>query len=100
MGLFGFGEIIGNLNQPRQSRDVFTREVKNVWPSREDFRQAMNLLDTCEAQVQALDGFLSQLAQDHAQWPSLPDLTATGEALTTTRPVPSAANDERLRQLA
>ena len=41
MGLFGFGEIIGNLNQPRQSRDVFTREVKNVWPSREDFRQAM-----------------------------------------------------------
>jgi putative tricarboxylic transport membrane protein len=41
MGLFGFGEIIGNLNQPPQSRDVFTREVKNVWPSREDFRQAM-----------------------------------------------------------
>jgi len=41
MGLFGFGEIIGNLNQPPQSRDVFTRDVKNVWPSREDFRQAM-----------------------------------------------------------
>ncbi len=40
-GLFGFGEIIGNLNQPPQSRDVFTRDVKNVWPSREDFRQAM-----------------------------------------------------------
>ncbi len=41
MGLFGFGEIIGNLNQPAQSREVFTRDVKNVWPSREDFRQAM-----------------------------------------------------------
>jgi putative tricarboxylic transport membrane protein len=41
MGLFGFGEIIGNLNQPPQSREVFTRDVKNVWPSREDFRQAM-----------------------------------------------------------
>ena len=41
MGLFGFGEIIGNLNQPPQSREVFTRDVKNVWPSREDFRHAM-----------------------------------------------------------
>ncbi|MFN9504704.1 MAG: tripartite tricarboxylate transporter permease [Rubrivivax sp.] len=40
MGLFGFGEIIGNLNVPAQSREVFTREVKNVWPSRDDFRQA------------------------------------------------------------
>jgi putative tricarboxylic transport membrane protein len=40
MGLFGFGEIIGNLNRPPQSREVFTRDVKNVWPSREDFRQA------------------------------------------------------------
>jgi putative tricarboxylic transport membrane protein len=41
MGLFGFGEIIGNLNRPPQSREVFTRDVKNVWPSGEDFRQAM-----------------------------------------------------------
>ena len=32
MGLFGFGEIIGNLNRPPESREVFTRE---------DFRQAM-----------------------------------------------------------
>ena len=41
MGLFGFGEIIGNLNLPAQSREVFTREVKNLWPSKNDFRQAM-----------------------------------------------------------
>jgi TctA family transporter len=41
MGLFGFGEIIGNLNLPAQSREVFTREVKNLWPSKDDFRQAM-----------------------------------------------------------
>jgi len=41
MGLFGFGEIIGNLNVPAQSREVFTREVKNLWPSKDDFRQAM-----------------------------------------------------------
>jgi TctA family transporter len=41
MGLFGFGEIIGNLNRPPQSREVFTRDVKNLWPTGEDFRQAM-----------------------------------------------------------
>ena len=41
MGLFGFGEIIGNLNRPPESREVFTRDVKNLWPTREDFRQAM-----------------------------------------------------------
>ena len=41
MGLFGFGEIIGNLNLPAQSREVFTHEVKNLWPSKDDFRQAM-----------------------------------------------------------
>ena len=41
MGLFGFGEIIGNLNRLPESREVFTRDVKNLWPTREDFRQAM-----------------------------------------------------------
>ena len=41
MGLFGFGEIIGNLNRPPESREVFTRDVKNLWPTSEDFRQAM-----------------------------------------------------------
>ncbi len=41
MGLFGFGEIIGNLNRPSESREVFTRDVKNLWPTGEDFRQAM-----------------------------------------------------------
>ena len=41
MGLFGFGEIIGNLNRPPESREVFTRDVKNLWPTGEDLRQAM-----------------------------------------------------------
>lgn len=91
--------LYGELAGMRTARKHIGWAVRGL-PGGEDFRQAMNLLDTCEAQVQALDGFLSQLAQDHAQWPTLPDLTATGKALTTTRPVPSAANDERLRQLA
>ncbi len=40
MGVFGFGEIIANLGQPAQQREVFTQDVKGLWPTREDFRQA------------------------------------------------------------
>jgi TctA family transporter len=40
MGLFGFGEIIANLGQPAEHREVFTKEVKGLWPTREDFKQA------------------------------------------------------------
>jgi putative tricarboxylic transport membrane protein len=40
MGIFGFGEIIANLGQPAGSREVFTKDVKGLWPTREDFRQA------------------------------------------------------------
>ena len=40
MGIFGFGEIIANLGQPAEHREVFTREVKGLWPTREDFREA------------------------------------------------------------
>jgi putative tricarboxylic transport membrane protein len=40
MGVFGFGEIIANLGQPEEQREVFTKEVKGLWPTREDFRDA------------------------------------------------------------
>ncbi|MFG6459568.1 tripartite tricarboxylate transporter permease [Roseateles sp. BYS96W] len=40
MGLFGFGEIIANLGQPSEHREVFTKEVKGLWPTREDFKEA------------------------------------------------------------
>ncbi len=40
MGLFGFGEIIANLGQPEETREVFTKDVKGLWPTREDVRQA------------------------------------------------------------
>jgi putative tricarboxylic transport membrane protein len=40
MGVFGFGEIIANLGQPAEHREVFTKDVKGLWPTREDFRQA------------------------------------------------------------
>ncbi|WKB54226.1 tripartite tricarboxylate transporter permease [Eleftheria terrae] len=40
MGVFGFGEIIANLGQPSESREVFTKDVKGLWPTRDDFRLA------------------------------------------------------------
>ncbi len=40
MGVFGFGEIIANLGQPEEHREVFTKEVKGLWPTREDFKDA------------------------------------------------------------
>ena len=38
MGMFGFGEIIANLGRPAEQREVFTRNVKGLWPSRQDFK--------------------------------------------------------------
>ena len=40
MGVFGFGEIIANLGQPAEHREVFTKEVKGLWPTRQDFKDA------------------------------------------------------------
>ncbi|MEP7139235.1 MAG: tripartite tricarboxylate transporter permease [Caldimonas sp.] len=40
MGVFGFGEIIANLGQPAEHREVFTKEVKGLWPNRRDFQEA------------------------------------------------------------
>jgi TctA family transporter len=40
MGVFGFGEIIANLGQPADQREVFTKEVKGLWPTKEDFQDA------------------------------------------------------------
>src|SRR6476620_610864 len=38
MGVFGYGEIIGNLSQPDEEREVFTSEVKGLWPTQNDFK--------------------------------------------------------------
>jgi TctA family transporter len=40
MGVFGFGEIIANLGLPYEHREVFTKEVKGLWPTRRDFMNA------------------------------------------------------------
>jgi len=40
MGIFGFGEIIANLAMPAEHREVFTKDVKGLWPTKEDFKRA------------------------------------------------------------
>src|SRR5213592_4677024 len=40
MGVFGFGEIIANLGQPAEHREVFTKDVKGLWPTNQDFKEA------------------------------------------------------------
>jgi putative tricarboxylic transport membrane protein len=40
MGVFGFGEIIANLGQPAAHREVFTKDVKGLWPTKKDFSDA------------------------------------------------------------
>ncbi|MDO9073974.1 MAG: tripartite tricarboxylate transporter permease, partial [Rubrivivax sp.] len=37
MGVFGFGEIISNLGRPEEQREVFTKDVKGLWPTKQDF---------------------------------------------------------------
>src|SRR5574343_525892 len=40
MGVFGFGEIIANLGRPAEHREVFTKSVKGLWPTKQDFKDA------------------------------------------------------------
>ncbi|HEU4458784.1 MAG TPA: tripartite tricarboxylate transporter permease [Methylibium sp.] len=40
MGVFGFGEIIANLGRPAEHREVFTKDVKGLWPTKQDVKDA------------------------------------------------------------
>jgi putative tricarboxylic transport membrane protein len=40
MGIFGFGEIIANLGRGSEHREVFTKDVQGLWPSKQDFKDA------------------------------------------------------------
>lgn len=40
MGVFGFGEIISNLGRPAEHREVFTKDVKGLMPTKQDFKDA------------------------------------------------------------
>jgi TctA family transporter len=39
MGLFGINEVMVNLEQP-QTRELLAEKVRNLWPTRQDFREA------------------------------------------------------------
>jgi putative tricarboxylic transport membrane protein len=39
MGVFGYGEIITNLARHEDDREVFTAEVKGLFPTKEDFKR-------------------------------------------------------------
>ncbi|KTT15553.1 tripartite tricarboxylate transporter permease [Pseudacidovorax intermedius] len=39
MGVFGYGEIIGNLSQGDEEREIFTSKVKGLWPTGDDFKR-------------------------------------------------------------
>jgi TctA family transporter len=41
MGMFGFGEIIANLGRPAEHREVFTKDVHGLWPTRQDMKVAL-----------------------------------------------------------
>ena len=41
MGVFGYGEIISNLGQSEEDREVFTAKVTGLFPTKEDF---MNMI--------------------------------------------------------
>ena len=40
MGVFGFGEIIANLGQPAEHREVFTKDVTGLWPTKQDLKDS------------------------------------------------------------
>jgi len=42
MGLFGFAEIVANLEQGSVSRDLLFQKVKNLWPTWNDFKASWN----------------------------------------------------------
>ena len=39
MGVFGYGEIIANLSQSEEDREVFTGKVVNLYPTVQDFKR-------------------------------------------------------------
>src|SRR5689334_19036040 len=41
MGVFGYGEIIGNLSQSEEHREVFTAKVQGLMPTAQDFRRML-----------------------------------------------------------
>jgi putative tricarboxylic transport membrane protein len=53
MGVFGYGEIISNLSQPEDDREVFTAKVQGLFPTLTDIKNMM-IPAFCVARLWAL----------------------------------------------
>jgi len=40
MGLFGFAEIVNNLEGSGSKRDLLFQKIKNIWPTKDDFKRS------------------------------------------------------------
>jgi putative tricarboxylic transport membrane protein len=40
IGVFGIGEIISNLSEPRETRSLVAQRIARLWPTREDFARS------------------------------------------------------------
>ncbi len=40
MGLFGFAEIVNNLEGAGSKRDLLFQKIKNIWPTKDDFKRS------------------------------------------------------------
>jgi len=69
--------LYGELSGMRSARKHIGWAVRGL-PGGEDFRQAMNLLQSSQAQVQALSDWFAALAEEHERLPA--PLLATGTA--------------------
>ncbi|MBO9689585.1 tRNA dihydrouridine synthase DusB [Roseateles chitosanitabidus] len=70
--------LYGELTGMRSARKHIGWAVRAL-PGGEDFRRRMNLLESCEAQVDALSGWLDALADEHDRLPYLAALDAAND---------------------
>ena len=70
--------LYGELTGMRSARKHIGWAVRAL-PGGEDFRRRMNLLESCEAQVDALSGWLDALADQHERLPYLAALEAAND---------------------
>ncbi|WP_343627610.1 tRNA dihydrouridine synthase DusB [Roseateles sp.] len=70
--------LYGELTGMRTARKHIGWAVRAL-PGGEDFRRRMNLLESCEAQVDALSGWLDALADQHERLPYLAALEAAND---------------------
>ena len=101
MGVYAFGEIIGNLGRPAEQREVFTKDVHGLWPTRQDLRDAApaavrgtiigSILGVLPGGGALLSSFASYAVEK--KWPSRPGEVPFGQGNIRGVAGPEAANN-------